>query len=138
MPTPDVKVRLATNEEAPIVENLVAEIFHMGGWMPKFENIFPHWLVAEIAGEIVGTINLRLSNPISTAELMAMESGLNLRERTDVAFMLLDTARALAAAHGAAAISAIVPDEMESYLEALLDRGYVVGGHGKIVFGRML
>jgi hypothetical protein len=137
MPMPDIKVRLATNEEAPIVENLVSEIFEMGDWSPKFENIFPNWLVAEIAGEIVGTVNMRVSNPFTSVEMLAMDPTLTMRERVSVVALLTDSARALAAGNGSVAVSSMIPDDMSEYLEASKRRGYVAGNHGTIVFGRI-
>jgi len=137
MPRPDVKVRLAQNDEAPIVANLFAEIFHMGDWQPEFKTVFPHWLVAEIAGEIVGTINVRISLPISSIEMLAMDPKLRKVERSTVTLMLLDTALAICGASGAEGISAMIPDELESYLEVVKDHGYEVGSHGVMVFGRI-
>lgn len=133
---PDVKVRLAQDSEALIVSNLVSEIFNMGGWMPEFETVFPHWLVAEIAGEIVGTINIRISLPISSVEILAMDPLLSKRMRGVVASMLTDSAVALCAAAGANTISAMIPDDLSSYLKVAKRRGYVVGSHGSIVFVR--
>lgn len=135
--TPDIKVRLAQDSEAPIVASLVAEIFHMQGWMPEFKSVFPHWLVAEIAGEIVGAINLRISVPIASVEMLSIDPKLTHRERGAVTLMLTDSAMAIAAAAGAEAVSAMIPDSMQSYLRVAQRRGYVVGGHGAIVFGRI-
>jgi len=137
MPRPDVKVRLAQNDEAQIVANLVSEIFDMGGWVPEFEKVYPDWLVAEIAGEIVGAINIRLSRPFSSVEMLSMDPTLTPRERGSVTSLLTDSARAIAAGNGSVAVSSMIPDSMESYLKVAERRGYVVGNHGSIVFGRI-
>jgi hypothetical protein len=137
MPRPDIKVRLALDEEAPAVELLVANIFDMKGWDLKFEKIFPHWLVAEIAGEIVGTINVRLSHPISSIEMLAMDLKLSKIERSTVTMLLLDSAMVIAGAFGAEGISSMIPDTMESYREVMEDKGYVIGSQGSIIFGKM-
>lgn len=133
----DVKVRLAQDSEREIVANLVSEIFHMGDWRLEFKSIFPHWLVAEIAGEIVGTINMRISMPISSVEMLAMDPKLRRRERVEVTSMLIDTARTICAASGSEAVSSMIPDDMKSYLRLAERRGYVVGNHGAIVLGRI-
>lgn len=137
MPVPDIKVRMAQDVEAPIVSNLVSEIFDMGGWMPEFEKVFPYWLVAEIAGEIVGTINLRISIPITSLELLSTDPRLNKKEKSMVSKMLIDSGVVLAAASGSTVISSMIPNELASYLEVALNRGYVIGAHGSIVFGRI-
>ncbi len=137
MPVPDIKVRMAQDVEAPIVSNLVSEIFDMGGWMPEFEKVFPYWLVAEIAGEIVGTVNLRISLPITSIELLSLDPRLGKKDRSMVGKMLIDSAMALASASGATVISSMIPDDLASYLEVALNRGYKIGAHGSIVFGRI-
>jgi len=137
MPIPDLKVRLAQNSEAQIVANLVSEVFHMGDWQPEFTEIYPDWLVAEIAGEVVGTINVRLAKPFSSVEMLSIDPTLTPRERGSVASLLTDSARAIAAGNGSIAVSSMIPDDMESYLRVAQRRGYVVGNHGSIVFGRI-
>ena len=136
MPRPDVKVRLAQNEEAPIVAKLFAEIFHMGDWQPEFKAIFPHWLVAEIAGEIVGTINIRISLPISSIEMLSLDSKLTHRERAVTVSMLIDSAVAICAGSGAVMVSTMIPDELVSYRKILEKKGLTEGSHGNIMFGR--
>jgi len=137
MPRQDIKVRMANDDEAEIVSNLVSEIFDMGGWMPKFETVFPYWLVAEIAGEIVGTINIRIALPISSVELLSIDPVLGKIERSRVFSMLLDSAYACCGAAGAEAVSSMIPDELPSYQKVLEDRNVMVGGHGAIMFGRL-
>ena len=135
MPRPDIKVRLAQNDEAHLVEALFEETFYMGGWHPKFKTVFPYWLVAEITGEIVGTINIRLSLPIASIEMLAMSPELGTIDRRRVTGMLLDSAIVICAALGAEAVSSIIPDAMESYREVLKDMGYETGEHGVTMFG---
>jgi hypothetical protein len=134
---PDVKVRLAQDSEKEIVANLVSEIFQMNDWELEFKSVFPHWLVAEIAGEIVGTINMRISMPISSVEMLVMDPKLTRRERGEVASMLTDSAMAICGAAGAEAVSSMIPDDMKSYLKVAKRRGYIVGNQGSIVFGRI-
>ena len=137
MPRPDIKVRMAQDEEALVVSNLVSEIFDMGGWMPEFDTIFPYWLVAEISGEIVGTVNLRLSLPVSSIEMLAMDPKLSHIDRTRVSMMLIDSAIVCCGAAGATVFSCMIPEEMKSYREVLMDRGMEVGAKGSILFGRI-
>ena len=137
MPRPDVKVRMAQDEECEIVSNLVSEIFDMGGWMPTFEKVFPYWLVAEITGEIVGTVNLRISLPVSSIEMLAMDPKLTNVERSTVTIMLIDSAITCCGAAGASVFSCMIPEALKSYQEVLVDRGMVVGSEGAILFGRI-
>jgi hypothetical protein len=137
MPRPDIKVRMAQDDEASVISNLVSEIFNMGGWMPAFETIYPYWLVAEISGEVVGTINLRISLPVSSIEMLAMDPTLTHIDRTRVAMMLIDSAIVCCGAAGSTVFSCMIPEEMQSYKDVLMDRGMEVGAKGSILFGRI-
>jgi len=137
MARPDIKVRLAQNDEAEIVQALFDDVFQMGDWNPTFEAIFPHWLVAEIAGEVVGTINIRISMPISSIEFLSIDPKLRLVDRTRVTRMLLDSAIAICGASGSQGVSSMIPDELESYREMLEDCGHQIGSHGVMVVGRI-
>jgi hypothetical protein len=132
----DVKVRLAQNSEAHLVAKLVSEIFHMEDWELKFESVFPYWLVAEIAGEIVGAVNLRISIPISSVEMLTIDPKLTWKQRATVGCLLIDSAAAIVASSGSEAVSSMIPDSMPDYLKVVKSEGYVVGNHGSIVFGR--
>ena len=134
---PDVKVRLAQDSEKEIVEALVAGTIPEDSYLPEFTSVYPYWLVAEIAGEIVGTLNLRISVPISGVEMLSMQEGLSKRERGHVAWMLTDSAAVICAAAGATFLSSMVPDSLESYLKVAQKKGYTVGDHGSIVFRRL-
>ncbi len=134
---PDIKVRLAQDNEASLVKELFDEVFYMGDWHPEFKTVFPYWLVAEIAGEIVGTINIRLSMPISSIEMLAMRPELGKIERTRVTAMLLDCAIVICGASGSEGVSSMIPDELGSYRDYLESRDHEVGSHGCIMFGRI-
>jgi len=134
---PDVKVRMAQDDEREHVASLVSKNFRFHDWELSFKSVFPYWLVAEIAGEIVGTINIRISVPISSVEFLSMSDTLSHRERGVVAAMLTDSAQVLCAAAGAEGVSSMIPFEMESYLKVAERRGYIVGARGSIVFGRV-
>lgn len=137
MPRPDIKVRMAQDDEALVVSNLVSEIFDMGGWMPEFKTIFPYWLVAEIAGEVVGTVNLRISLPVSSIEMLSIDPQLGKIDRSRTALMLIDSAITCCGAAGSTVFSCMIPEAMESYQQVLEDRGMVVGSQGSILFGRI-
>ena len=137
MPRPDVKVRLAQDDEARVVANLVSEIFDMDGWMPEFEHVFPHWLVAEIAGEVVATLNIRIALPISTIELLAVDPLLNKLERATVVVMLLDTAVTICAAAGSTAFTGMIPDHLGSYRQVVEDKGWTEMAHGAMMITRL-
>ena len=84
----------------------------------------------------MGTINLRISLPVSSVEMLSIDPKLDRRERGTVASMLTDSAVVICAASGASMVSSMIPDSLESYLKVAKHRGYVVGNHGSIVFGR--
>jgi hypothetical protein len=133
----DIKVRMAQDSEASIVAGLVKPHFQFVGWDLKFETVFPYWLVAEVAGEIVGTINIRISVPISTAEMLVVKPGFERDERRMIALLLADSATVICLEHGAEAMSAMVFDEMGSFVDYCKENGGMVGGHGSILFRRV-
>ena len=134
---PDVKVRMAQDDDVKAVQGLLDEIVDIGGWRPTLDKIFPYWLVAEMAGEIVGIINLRISMPFSSVELLSIDSRVTQRERGEILLMLTDSAMAIAASAGSQAVTSMIPDEMESYLKVAQHRGYQSVGKGTIVLGRI-
>jgi len=133
----DAKVRLAQNSESEIVAALVEPHFQMGGWELDFSAIFPYWLVAEIAGEVVGAVNIRISIPLSSIEMLVVKDELDGDERREVVPMLIDAAMTICAAHGASGASTMVSDENAGFLKSLEQNGYVVGNRGSTVFGRI-
>ena len=133
----DVKVRMAQDSEAPIVAALVNDYFKFEDWKLKFERVFPYWLVAEVAGEIVGTINIRISVPVSTAEMLMVDPRFERDDRRIIALLLADSATVICAAEGAEAMSAMITDEMGSFLDYSKENGGVVGGRGSLMFRRI-
>jgi hypothetical protein len=133
----DIKVRLAQDSEKEIVAGLVNEYFRIGDWKLKFESVFPYWLVAEVAGEIVGTINIRISVPVSTAEMLMVKPEFDRPQRREIANLLIDAATVICGGHGAEAISAMVGEEMGSFVDFCRDIGGVDGGRGNILFRRI-
>ncbi len=137
MPRPDIKVRLAQNEEAPIVQSFFDRVFQMGDWKIDLDAIFPYWLVAEIAGEIVGVLNIRISMPISTLEFLSLDQGLDQEDRRRVTLLLLDSAMAICGANGSQGVSAMVAHDKTHFADFLRKNGHLSGADGTIFFGRI-
>jgi hypothetical protein len=133
----DIKVRMAQDSEREIVAKLVNDLLLFEDWKLKFESVFPYWLVAEVAGEIVGTINIRISVPVSTAEMLVVKPGFERPERRAIALMLADAATTICAAAGAEAMSALITDKMGSFIDYSKENGGIIGDRGNLMFRRI-
>ncbi len=134
---PDIKVRLARDDEAQVVANLVAEIWHVPGMDLEFSRVFPYWLLAEIAGDPVGTINVRHSLPLWSVEMLSIDPLISKRHRGAVARMLTSSAMAMALSDGAQGVVGLIPDDMESYKKVAERREYQEIAHGSLMLGRL-
>lgn len=133
---PDIKVRLARDDEGHIVERLVSEIWFVDMDL-DFSKVFPYWLLAEISGVPVGAINVRHSLPLWSVEMLSIDSSLSKRHRGAVVIMLINSANALAKGSGADGITGVIPDDMPGYKRVAERREYQEIAHGSLMLGRL-
>ena len=121
----EIEVRLASNEDGDDIHGLL----HSSGVLIEgldWSDIYPHWLVAEIARKIVGCFQVVLGKPIGFIEFLATDKSLSHRERANVVKVLFDQALAALTAYGAQMVSGTIPFEMKAYKRVVKRRGGVV------------
>ena len=115
--TPEITIRLATNEEGYEVARLAAfSGFKFEGWDLDWSEVYPYWIVAEIDGKLVGCVQVSLSKPVGRVEIMGVDPTLSNARKTRVVMGLLDQTVAVHLAHGAQAISSLIHDTMHDCL----------------------
>jgi N-acetylglutamate synthase-like GNAT family acetyltransferase len=122
MMRPEVKVRLAVDAECERIQKLVHEAGFTVGSL-EWSRIYPHWLVAEIHGNVVGCVQLCLGLPIARAEMLGTEQGLAHRDKAVISRELLLACVAAARQYGATALSGLVAFENKSFKRLLKRRG---------------
>lgn len=134
----DITVRIARNDEGGIVRDLAAEIgVSYEDWEIDWSDIFPYWLVAECEGRIIGAINIRISKPFASVEMLSLASDLTKKVRGVATDMLVAAAKTVVAQYGSQAICGLIPDELASYRRVAERRGYVPMAHGHMMLGRL-
>ncbi len=120
-----IQVRLAQNEDGDTIHGLLhADGLRLEGL--DWHDIYPHWLVAEIEGAIVGCFQVVLGKPIGFVEFLATDKALSHRRRAGVVVALFDQALAALIAYGAQMVSGTIPFEMKAYKRVVKRRGGVV------------
>ena len=136
MTKPNVTVTLASNGDAEDVQRLVlAAGFDVPeiGW----GNIYPHWLVAEIGGEIVGCMEVLLGRPVGRLEYLTLDEGLKNRARVLVLRSLIIQGMVTLREYGAQLVSSMVPFEHKDWKKALKKRGGWVMTSGNLMIARL-
>ena len=126
-------IRLAANEDADRIKELLPMRADF-----DWSDIYPYWLVAEIDGEIVGCINVALSNPIGILDQMAVDFSLNSHAKGKVVRALIIQGLGTLKAAGASASVSMIPFELKSFKRVLKKHfGSVVVNQGNIILTRV-
>ncbi len=134
--TQDIKIRLATNDEGPIIKSFVAAHGFEEDYL-DWNHIYPFWLVAVIQNVIVGCIQLCPSRPVARIEFLHTIPELSHRERSLVVWQLILTGKETLKIEGAQMISAVIPFELKSYKRILKRRGAVTALSGNLMVWRV-
>ena len=132
----EIEVRLASNEDGDDVHRLVlAGGEEISGL--DWHDIYPHWLVAEIEGKIVGCIQVCLGKPIGFLDGLLLEQGLDhqinarlIKALTHQGFLVLEK-------YGAQVAVCLVPFENKAFKRILKKRGGTIMKSGNMI-GRRL
>lgn len=120
-----IEVRLAQNENGDDIHGLL----HSSGVLIEgldWHDIYPHWLVAEMDGNIVGCFQVCLGKPIGFVEFLATEKSLGHRDRANVVKALFEQALAALKSYGTQMASGSIPFELKAYKRVVKRRGGVV------------
>ncbi len=133
--TQDIKIRLATNDEGPIIKGFVAATGFKEDYL-DWSQIFPFWLVAIVEDEIVGCLQVCPSRPIGRLEFLYTVPELSHKMRGLVVWQLVVTGRETLKLEGAQLVSAMIPFELKSYKRLLKRRGATTALSGNLMVWR--
>lgn len=123
-------VRLASNEDGARIKELFSGNFDGLDW----SDIYPHWIVAEKSGRIVGCINVAVSKPIGRLEFLGTDSTLSPHARGRIVRALIVQGLATLMRAGCSASVSQIPFELRTYKRLLKKHfGAVVVGQGNMV-----
>lgn len=128
-PTP--AIRLATSRDGGMVSVLLTNAgFDLTGLPIDFNDLYPHWLVAEHEGRLVGCIQVALSKPIGYMELLAVDRTLPHPLQATLVKALCYGAMGTLKRYGATLVGGMVAFEEKNWKRVLKRRGAVVIASG--------
>ena len=112
----NIQIRMAKAKDEPRLADLV----DFTGLPPvNWEGAHPNWIVAEVDGEIVGTIQIALARPVGHAEFLNVDLGLTGRERFWVSLKLSKAAEYALKSTGSDFLTAVVRFENKGFKKLL-------------------
>jgi hypothetical protein len=136
MRTRAITIRLAQNDESDVVRRLAEKAGFANDWL-DWSAIYPHWLVAELDGRVLGAIQFCPGRPVARLEILSLEPTLSHYAKGQVVRRLLLAGMTSAREYGAQAVSGLVPYEMTSYRKIIERRGGAVADSGNLMLFRV-
>ena len=129
-----MKVRFASNAEAPRIRELVEETQKIIGL--DWSEIYPYWLVAEKDG-IVGCLNISMSKPLARMELLSLDPKLGHYAKGRVALALIYRGFGILKGEGADGILFIVSFADKSFKRIIKRHGGIVMAQGNLMVRKL-
>lgn len=134
----DVTVRLAQNEDGPVIAELVKNApLEFEGWEPDWSKVHPHWLIADYQGKPMGCIQLCYGRPFFRVEILGIRAEAPKRLRVFVLQKIADECIKIASAYGASAVCAVIPFELAMYRRVAKRRGWGTVATGNMIMMRV-
>jgi hypothetical protein len=133
-----ISVRLARNEDGGSIGSLVTRNgFYFDDFDIDWTEIYPHWVVAEINGIIVGALQVCPGKPLGRLELFCTEPRLRPRHRVKVLRGLSSAGEAALLAQGSQIASGVIPFTMKSYRNIAEKHGWAKLATGNLMAKRL-
>jgi hypothetical protein len=132
-----IEVRIANNDEGKFIADLCKNMGFLGLDDLNWHNIYPHWLVAEMEGSIVGALEVLVGRPIGRAEFLCVSQELNQIEKARISQMLLINAMATLKLSGAETMMCIIPFSNKQLKRMVKNRGGTVCASGNMLTKRI-
>lgn len=133
-----MNIRLATNEDGARIGDLVeSEGFYANVHM-DWDDIAPHWIVAEKDGKVVGAIQVCPGKPIGRVEMLVIDSQIEGREKARMVRSLLLSANHALEQYGSQTATGFVPHSLKAYRNVLKKHGAVTIEHGALYGYRLV
>ncbi len=131
-----MNIRLAKDDDGQRIGELArASGFAIEGI--DWSSVYPHWLVAEHKGELVGAIQVILSKPVGWLEILSVDPDLPHRKKALAVKELTNYGMLSLKAFGSQLVMGVIPNELESYQRVVLKRGFVDNGAGNTFVKRL-
>ena len=132
-----IEVRLAQNEDGDDIHGLVlASGFEIPGL--DWHDIYPHWLVAEMDGNLVGCIQVCLGKPIAYLEYFSFDQGLSHQSLARVLKALTHQGFIVLKNYGSQMAVCFVSFENKAFKRILKKRGGSVMQSGNLIGRRLV
>ncbi len=132
----DVTVRMAQDEDAPVLAELTKDVLEFNEWEPTWEHVHPHWLIADYQGKPMACIQICHGRPFFRIEILGVRSEIPKRLRAFVVQKITDACLAVAAEYGAEAVCSVIPFELPQYRKVAKRQGWVTMATGNLVMKR--
>lgn len=131
-----ITVRLATPQEGPLVQHLVAA---SGGpawdWL-DWSQVYPYWLIGEVNGIPQGTIMVCPGRPFGRMDYLAIAPGVPLRHRAQLCRDLSYAGIATCSRLGAQVVVSNIDMTDQVWKRIAEKRGWVATGEGTYMMKR--
>ncbi len=136
--TTKINMRLAVADDAIAMECLADYSgFFTIGFDIDWSDIYPHWIVAEIDGTVVGAIEVCPGKPIGRLEFLMIGPGLSHTRRAKVTMQLIYAGMATLRQGGSQLCCWTVSFEQKSYRAILEKRGAETTLQANIMYKRL-
>ena len=134
---PRIEVRIAGPDDAVTVSRLVSEAGFAVLDDLDFSDLYPNWLVAEVDGMVMATVQVLPARPIGYIEYLAADEDLDRKTHTRVLKKLTLSAFVTLKKAGAQMAGFIIPFELKSFKNVIKRRGAVVLASGNFMAVRI-
>ena len=133
----DVKVRFAENSEGELVRSLARHSgFEFEDWM-DWSTLNPHWLIGEVMGEPVATLQVCYGRPVGRLEILSIDPRFETPTRAKIVGSMTESGLRVLQGYGACAASFVVPFALKGYKRWLKRRGCITLESGNIMLARL-
>lgn len=135
---PTLALRLADDSDGQTIGNLCAACGYGVLDDADWSRVYPHWVVAEYDGLILGAVQVCPALPVGRIEFLAIEPELGLVDRAIILKGLADHACAVLVGFGCGLASFMIPDHLNSYRQVLENRGSAILFEGATLIKRLV
>lgn len=134
----EIVIRLAEDREGARVGELVeGMLVNVNMGVIDWSRVFPHWIVAEVDGSIVGAVQISLGTPIARMENLSLDKALTGSLKAKVVDALMRQGLGALQRSGAQVVTGMVAFSRKKYRKVLEKRGAVIGYSGHTMFMRV-
>ena len=132
-----VTIRVARNEIRDAIRELLADNGIMALTDARWDDIFPHWLIATIDDDVIGCLHVVPSRPFGYLDFLCVKPGVSKSVQAVTVKKLLLTGCGQLRELGADFAVSFVEHRLKSYRNVLKNNGCLLGPSGNAVIKRL-